>query len=105
MWEMDRKAQVFLIIIAAALLFAGGYKYALFRAPGPESEVTVTEQVEEAREMETLGVHVAGAVNKPGVYQLGQGARVEDAVFKSIGRDSIIVKRSLVFEPMISPLL
>ncbi|MDD2360007.1 MAG: ComEA family DNA-binding protein [Syntrophaceticus schinkii] len=83
MWEMDRKAQVFLIIIAAALLFAGGYKYALFRAPGPESEVTVTEQVEETREMETLGVHVAGAVNKPGVYQLGQGARVEDAVSRA----------------------
>lgn len=83
MWEMDRKVQVFIILIAAALLFAGGYKYALLLAPGPVSEVTVAEKVEETVEIETLGVHVAGAVNKPGVYHLGPGARVEDAVSRA----------------------
>lgn len=86
MWEMDRKAQVFILIIAAALLFAGGYKFASLLAPEPLSEVIVDENVQEAGEvkqageMDALGVHVAGAVKKPGVYILEPGARVEDAV-------------------------
>ncbi len=88
MWEIDRKAQLFIILIAAALLFAGGYKYAHFLASrnSPEAEVTVVENdveengAEEKGEVETLGVHVAGAVKNPGVYHLPAGARVEDAV-------------------------
>jgi len=84
MWEMDRKVQVFIILIAAAILFAGGYKYALFLVQSSEQEITVAEKVEETveetDEMEKLGVHIAGAVKKPGVYYLGTGARVEDAV-------------------------
>jgi competence protein ComEA len=85
-WEIDRKVQLLIILIAAALLFAGGYKYATMLAASSAPEVAITEHVnepedaEENQETELLGVHVAGAVNKPGVYHLDPGARVEDAV-------------------------
>ncbi|MDD2555657.1 MAG: ComEA family DNA-binding protein [Syntrophaceticus sp.] len=86
MWEIDRKVQLLIILIAAALLFAGGYKYATLLAASSASEVAITGQVhepedaEENQEADLWGVHVAGAVNKPGVYHLDSGARVEDAV-------------------------
>lgn len=86
MWELDRKVQLLIILIAAALLFAGGYKYATFLNASSVEQVAIAEQVhepkvaEENKDDELLGVHVAGAVNKPGVYQLNSGARVEDAI-------------------------
>ena len=50
MWEMDRKVQVFIILIAAAILFAGGYKYALFLVQSSEQEITVVIAAEKTEE-------------------------------------------------------
>lgn len=82
MFEIDRKVQIFIFLIAAALVFTGGYKYAMWINPTPDAEVIIEDSIEDTgnQEAETLGVHVAGAVSKPGVYYLSFGSRVEDAV-------------------------
>ncbi|MFW0968428.1 MAG: helix-hairpin-helix domain-containing protein [Thermacetogeniaceae bacterium] len=82
MLEIDRKVQIFIFLIAAALIFTGGYKYAMWLASGSEEEVIIENNVEDidSREIKELGVHIAGAVKKPGVYYLSLGSRVEDAL-------------------------
>lgn len=82
MWEMNRRAQAVLLLLAAALLFAGGYRYANWVAARAAAEVTVIEPEKQENEqpVKRLAVHVAGAVNRPGVYFLEEGSRVNDAV-------------------------
>lgn len=85
MWEIDRRAQAFLLLFAAALLFAGGYKYANWVALRAAAQVTVVDTGELAAERpeKLLGIHVVGAVSKPGVYSLPEGSRINDAVRKA----------------------
>jgi len=85
MWELDRRAQAFLLLFAAALLFAGGYKYANWVAARAAAQVMVVDTGEPADKepAKSLWVHVVGAVNKPGVYSLPEGSRVNDAVKKA----------------------
>lgn len=44
------------------------------------SSASAVPSAEAAAEPETLFVHVSGAVAKPGLYELGKGSRVADAV-------------------------
>ena len=67
---------VFHIVIGilVGLLFAGGI-YASAHAPQGESV-----QLRPAPTPEPLRIHIAGAVVRPGVYELEDGSRVADAV-------------------------
>lgn len=60
--------------ILVGLLFAGGI-YASTRTPRGESV-----QLRPAPTPEPLRIHIAGAVVRPGVYELEDGSRVADAV-------------------------
>jgi len=69
------KTVLYIIIgILVGLLFAGGI-YASTRAPQGEPV-----ELRPAPTPEPLRVHVAGAVVRPGVYDLAEGSRVADAV-------------------------
>ena len=69
------KTVLYIIIgILVGLLFAGGI-YASTRAPQGEPV-----ELRPAPTPEPLRVHVAGAVVRPGVYDLDEGSRVADAV-------------------------
>lgn len=69
------KTVVYIVIgILVGLLLAGGI-YASTRAPQGESI-----ELRPAPTPEPLRVHVAGAVVRPGVYDLEDGSRVDDAV-------------------------
>ncbi|MGD8403868.1 MAG: ComEA family DNA-binding protein [Anaerolineales bacterium] len=69
------KTVLYIIIgILIGLLFAGGI-YASTRAPQGEPV-----ELRPAPTPEPLRVHVAGAVVRPGVYDLDEGSRVADAV-------------------------
>lgn len=63
-----------IIGILVGLLFAGGI-YASTRTPRGESV-----QLRPAPTPEPLRIHIAGAVVRPGVYELEDGSRVADAV-------------------------
>lgn len=71
-----------LVLLAVVALAAGGAFYAGIH--GQEEAVTLdagtTPQAEAPVKESEIVVYVAGAVNRPGVVQLAEGARAKDAV-------------------------
>lgn len=91
LFEMERKHQLVLLIIAALLLFGAGFKYAQVRGDRADNEPLVvdagaadageTNNVDEKNVApQEIVVHVTGEVQHPGVYRLNAGSRVVDAV-------------------------
>ena len=71
MFNLGRKEQLLIIVIAAILLFIAGYQLANRQSPmvelvGPSSSGSAPEEGD-------LLVHVTGAVEKPGLYKLPPG--------------------------------
>ena len=101
MFQLEKRHQIILLIIAAVVLFGAGIKYADMQNKDPltdkiattrdaftdeENENGAATNVEDTGEADTsalndiVTVHVAGAVQNPGVYRLPAGSRVVDAV-------------------------
>lgn len=83
------KTQIILAVALVVLVFYGGVKYQEMRLTlqSENNEIILEAQIpaeqeekEEEPPPQTLTVHVAGAVEKPGVYILEEGSRVNDAV-------------------------
>lgn len=85
MFDLERRSQLLIGLVLAILVFAGGIAYAKhFLQPAPAVVVNPAPAAETEREPEkTLFVHVSGAVDKPGIYQLPAGARVYLALEKA----------------------
>lgn len=64
-------------MLAAAIIFGFGYKYAMQQIRPPEQPVVI--RAVEAERLE-LQVHVAGEVTAPGVYRVALGTRVIEVV-------------------------
>lgn len=91
MWQWERRTQGLALLFAAALIFACGVKYADWRATQEAREAAAVVEAEKDEEgekqaatAEELAVHVAGAVNMPGVYRFKKGARVIEAVERAV---------------------
>lgn len=82
MFDWERRTQIVVLVLLGALIFGVGYKYGRMTAV-PQIEVTA-EDTEEEEESQKICVHVAGAVEKPGVYTFEAGARVNDAVTRAV---------------------
>ena len=68
-----------ILLLTCIIIFGGGYRYAQFKERAfVESVPHWEDQIEVA--IKEIQVHVTGAVDKPGVYTLNQGARVIEAV-------------------------
>jgi len=78
--HLGRRETAVLLLLAAAIVFGLGYKYAQIRAREALPPVLEEPAAEEQRE---IAVHVAGMVARPGVYRLPPGSRVADAVQKA----------------------
>ena len=77
--QLDRKQQLIILLLAAIILFGGGYRYAQLKE---RAALENTPQWDPAVEVavKEIQVHITGAVEKPGVYTLTQGARAIEAV-------------------------
>jgi competence protein ComEA len=70
---------VIVLAVLAAVGLLGGYGVAMRARPKPTAIALETPQTGRAGG-KTIYVHVGGAVHRPGLYELGTGARVHDAV-------------------------
>ena len=77
--RLDRKQQLIILLLAALILFGGGYRYAQLKERALLENAPHWETAEEVTVKE-IQVHITGAVEKPGVYRLTQGARAVEAV-------------------------
>jgi competence protein ComEA len=82
---MERRQQLIVLAVIAIILFGAGYKYAHWHAQSEEKPAV--EKLEPAgaagKVTQELVVHVTGAVEKPGVYHLPRGSRVNEAIARA----------------------
>jgi len=78
--QLERKQQLVILLLVGVILFGGGYRFAQMKEQAENTVAPSIEAADEPRTTEKLFVHVAGAVEKPGVYRLPEGARVIEAV-------------------------
>ncbi|WP_406677920.1 helix-hairpin-helix domain-containing protein [Neomoorella carbonis] len=90
MWEWDGRVRWLAVALVAAFLFGAGLQYGRWQerqtaeelprvVPGDKAAAAVTGD-KPAAKPPTIQVHVTGAVQRPGVYELKAGARVNEAV-------------------------
>ncbi len=82
------RAVAYLVVVLAVLALGGRFLVGAIQpeaaADAPELALDATS-VEEEAAAATLVVHVAGAVRRPGLYQLPEGSRIDDAIRKAGG--------------------
>jgi len=84
--QLERKQVVAILVLAGLILFGGGYRFGQVKERAAHESKVSLKYGDAASESKSndLFVHVAGAVEKPGVYQLPAGSRLIDAVNKAV---------------------
>ncbi|GAB6158130.1 ComEA family DNA-binding protein [Desulfotomaculum varum] len=98
MLNLGRKEQGLIIIVAAIVLFVAGYQYAQRSQP----VVELTNAGGQPAQSGDNGpvVHVVGAVEKPGLYKLPPGSRVNDALVQAVPLPEADVSALNLAEPL-----
>ncbi|NLT94152.1 MAG: competence protein ComEA [Clostridia bacterium] len=84
--KLNKQSLIVLLVLACAFSFWGGTKYALGRLLQTPAEIVLEDPVKMEKpeavqeKKKTIFVHVAGEVEKPGIYELEEGARLEEAL-------------------------
>jgi competence protein ComEA len=86
---LERRNQIIIFIILGALLFGGGIKYARQVITDDSGAVVIEADPNKAvitndHEEATIYVHVVGAVQNPGIFQLSSKARVFEVIEKAV---------------------
>ncbi|MGI6224983.1 MAG: helix-hairpin-helix domain-containing protein [Peptococcales bacterium] len=85
--KINKQTLAIILVITIALSFFGGVKYAQLRLDGDSLEVIYAEPIPEEEEKPEviekgkIFVHIAGEVERPGIYELEEGARLEQALY------------------------
>ena len=79
MERLPGRRVVVALAVLAALGLLGGYGVAM-RARPKAAKISLSSPRPDARSARAIYVHVGGEVERPGLYELGEGARVNDAV-------------------------
>ncbi|HPZ43421.1 MAG TPA: ComEA family DNA-binding protein [Bacillota bacterium] len=90
MFQLERRQQFIVILLVGIIIFGAGYRLAQVKQRAAENNKPVLEK-EEIKENDVIKVHVAGAVARPGVYQLPRGSRIIDAVQMALPADDALL--------------
>ncbi len=83
LFNVDKRQQLVLIVLAAVIIFFTGYKFSSWQQSGQEQDLlTIASQQDQDERL--IAVHISGAVEKPGLYKVPIGSRVQDAVDKAV---------------------
>ena len=84
--EISRRRALGYVAVLAVALVAGGRLVLADQGRGVAPAAPTTGALEaEAPEPRTLIVHVVGAVRTPGLYELDEGSRIDDAIQRAGG--------------------
>jgi len=85
--KLNKQGLVILLILTIAFSFWGGAKYAQGRLLKAPVEIVIDKPAEEVKpepaeikEEKKIFVHIAGEVERPGIYELEEGSRLEQAL-------------------------
>jgi len=79
-WIKQKKLETALFLVGVILVGAGVFSY---KSGGKEPQVKILG--EESQQLQLIVIDVSGAVAVPGVYELWEGARVEEAIASAGG--------------------
>jgi len=107
MFDIGRKEQIILLVVAAVVIFGSGYKIAENKLEEKPQMVKGQSEVLEDEEKDTITangadmvtqeigkifVHVSGAVLNPGLYELPEGSRVNNALSLAVVREDALLE-------------
>jgi len=85
--QMGQRQQLIILAFVAVILFGAGYKYALWHAAQEKGGKPTVEKAgtgdAAGKNTQEITVHVSGAVEKPGIYNIPRGSRVNDAILQA----------------------
>jgi len=85
--KLNKQGLVILLVLTIPFSFWGGTKYAQGRLIETPVEIVIDEPTEEIqqetaeiKEEKKIFIHIAGEVERPGIYELDEGARLDEAL-------------------------
>jgi len=93
--NLSKREQLLLGLLAAMIIICAGAFYHIFSNSGEdiafkleESPAVAVNSTSWSEERAKIVIHITGAVNRPGVYELSEGDRVKDAIDAAGGASS-----------------
>lgn len=84
MIAFGRREQYIILVLLGVIIFGVGVKYAIAKPASVNPKVVQKEVPREEKGQAQIFVHITGAVQKPGLYQFKEGARVKEALDKAV---------------------
>lgn len=85
--KLNKQVLIAILVLTIVISFWGGSKYAQGRLVQTPVEIISEEPLEKVEidqvmeiEKKTIFVHIAGEVEKPGIYELEEGSRLDEAL-------------------------